>query len=272
MRLSVPDFDNDRLLPAGAAAPADPAKAASMVPAMALALASNFGSAAQWRSDLLAHAQALDGGPGWVALVFQPQDGRLVLHRSSTSAQAAQPAELPQTVPQTLPPTLPETLPEPLPETLPETQPMLALATPGLGAPAGAWADLLDRIDWALVYARYQTAVHNAGPDLGLAAQDIAGRVVLDVRRAGVFEVATSTLPDARWCDPARVDDWSQQLPADQAVLVYCVYGHEVGRVTALRLRAAGLDARFLIGGIDGWQSTGRPLAAKVGPASGAAS
>ena len=255
MRLSVPDFDNDRLLPAGAAVPADPAKSASMVPAMvpamALALASNFGSAVQWRSDLLAHAPALGGGPGWVALVFQPQDGRLVMRRS-TPAQAVQPAELP--------------------ETLPEALPILALATPGPGAPAGAWADLLDRTDWALVYGRYQTAVHDAGADLGLAAQDIAGRAVLDVRRAGVFEVATSTLPNARWCDPARVDDWSLQLPADQAVLVYCVYGHEVGRVTALRLRAAGLDARFLIGGIDGWQSTGRPLAAKVGPSSGAAS
>ena len=258
MRLSVPDFDNDRLLPAGAAVPADPAKAASMTPAMALALASNFGSAVQWRSDLLAHAQALGGGPGWVALVFQPQDGRLVL-RGSTDAQAAQPAKLPQT------------LPEPLPEALPEALPMLALATPGPGAPACAWADLLDRIDWALVYGRYQTAVHDAGAGLGLAAQDIVGRTVLDVRRAGVFETAPSTLPNARWCDPARVGDWSQQLPSGQAVLVYCVYGHEVGRVTALRLCAAGLDARFLIGGIDGWQTAGRPLAAKAGP-TGAAS
>ena len=264
MRLSVPDFDNDRLLPAGAAAPADPAKAASMTPA--LALASNFGSTAQWRSDVLAQAQALGGGPGWVALVFQPQDGRLVL-RGSTPAQAAQPAERPKTLPETLP----ESLPETLPKTLPKTLPMLALATPVPGAPASAWADLLDRIDWALVYGRYQSAVHDAGADLGLAAQDIAGRTVLDVRRAGVFEAAPSTLPDARWCDPARVGDWSQQLPSGQAVLVYCVYGHEVGRVTALRLCAAGLDARFLIGGIDGWQTAGRPLAAKAGP-TGAAS
>jgi Fe-Mn family superoxide dismutase len=32
------------------------------------------------------------------------------------------------------------------------------------------------------------------------------------------------------------------------------VYGHEVGRATALRLRAAGIDAHFLRGGIDGWR------------------
>ena len=242
MHPSVPEFDNDRLLPATAAAPADPAKAASMTPAMALALASNFGSAAQWRSDLLAHVQALGGAAGWIALAFQARDGRLVTHVSSDAPAAQAMALL-----------------EPLP--------IWALTAPRPGAAPGAWADLLDRIDWALVYGRYQAAVHNAGADLGLAAQDIAGRTVLDVRRAGVFEAAPSTLPDARWCDPANVGDWSQQLPIGQAVLVYCVYGHEVGRVTALRLRAAGLDARFLIGGIDAWQTAGRPLAAKAAPA-----
>ncbi len=246
MNPSIAEFDNDRLLPATATAPADPANAASMTPAMALALASNFGSAARWRSDLLAQAQALRGEAGWVGLMFQPQDGRLVT-RWSTDALAA------------------------LPVATPLATPILALTAPQPQAAAGAWADLLDRIDWALVYGRYQSAVHDAGADLGLAAQDIAGRTVLDVRRAGVFEAAPSTLPDARWCDPARVGDWSQQLPSGQAVLVYCVYGHEVGRVTALRLCAAGLDARFLIGGIDGWQTAGQPLAAKAGP-TGAAS
>ena len=245
MGLSPPESDNGRLLPASPDAPADPAKTASMAPAMALAMASNFSSAVHWRADLLAHALALRGEAGWVALMFQPQDGRLVT-RWSTGAQANPPV------------------------VLPEMLPMLALTAPGPGASPGAWGHLLDRIDWALVYARYQTAVHDAGADLGLAAQDIAGRTVLDVRRAGVFEGAPSTLPDARWCDPARVGDWSQQLPSGQAVLVYCVYGHEVGRVTALRLRAAGLDARFLIGGIDAWQTAGRPLAAKVGPTAAA--
>jgi Fe-Mn family superoxide dismutase len=42
-------------------------------------------------------------------------------------------------------------------------------------------------------------------------------------------------------------------------VVVYCVYGHEVGRATAMRLRAAGVNARYLRGGIDGWVSAARP-------------
>jgi Fe-Mn family superoxide dismutase len=59
------------------------------------------------------------------------------------------------------------------------------------------------------------------------------------------------------------VSSWSSSLPQDKPVVVYCVYGHEVGRSTAMRLRAAGVNARFLQGGIDGWKAAGRPLAYK---------
>ena len=47
---------------------------------------------------------------------------------------------------------------------------------------------------------------------------------------------------------------------AGREVVVYCIYGHEVGRSTAMRLRAAGLNARYLRGGINDWQAAGRPL------------
>ena len=56
-----------------------------------------------------------------------------------------------------------------------------------------------------------------------------------------------------------------RELPADREVIVYCVYGHEVGRATAMRLRAAGLNARYLRGGIDGWQAAGQALEPKGG-------
>ena len=52
-------------------------------------------------------------------------------------------------------------------------------------------------------------------------------------------------------------------LPTDRPVIVYCVHGHEVSRSVALQLRAAGLDARFLRDGIEGWQAAGRPLQTK---------
>jgi Fe-Mn family superoxide dismutase len=121
----------------------------------------------------------------------------------------------------------------------------------------------LASIDWADVYARYQQAVERASEGHGAGHADLAGALVLDVRRKAVFEKAATRLPGADWRDPARVGTWSAEIPAGHPVVVYCIYGHEVGKATALRLRAAGIDARFLRGGIDGWQSAGRALEPK---------
>ncbi|MEJ1166576.1 rhodanese-like domain-containing protein [Variovorax sp. CCNWLW186] len=115
----------------------------------------------------------------------------------------------------------------------------------------------------ARVYERYQQAVHAASEPFGATQDEVAGSTLLDVRRAGVFEHATAMIPGATWFDPSAVDRWAFELPADRGVVVYCVYGHEVGRSTAMRLRAMGIDARYLRGGFDGWQAAGRPVEAK---------
>jgi Fe-Mn family superoxide dismutase len=86
---------------------------------------------------------------------------------------------------------------------------------------------------------------------------DVAGALVLDVRRAPAYAAASTRLVGAPWRDPATVDTWARDLPTDRHVVVYCVYGHEVSQSTATRLRAAGLNARYLIGGIEGWQAAG---------------
>jgi Fe-Mn family superoxide dismutase len=80
-----------------------------------------------------------------------------------------------------------------------------------------------------------------------------------------VYDKATTTIPGARWCDPARVGEWAATLDPAREVVVYCVYGHEVGRSTAMRLRAAGLNARYLRGGIDACQAAGKALTPKGG-------
>ena len=121
----------------------------------------------------------------------------------------------------------------------------------------------LTSIDWAVVYQRYQDAVHDASEEFGASASEVTGATLLDVRRAGVFEQATQVIPGAQWCDPAAVGELGRKLAPGQEVVVYCVYGHEVGRATALRLRAQGLNAKFLRGGIDGWKTAGLPLADK---------
>jgi len=83
------------------------------------------------------------------------------------------------------------------------------------------------------------------------------------VRRSGVFDQARQMLPAANWRDPSKVDEWSRSLNPEREIVVYCVYGHEVGRSTAMRLRAQGLKARFLLGGIDAWQAAGLPVVDK---------
>lgn len=201
--------------------------ASVLPPPMALALAANFGSVERWREEFVAMGKTPGGASNSVLLLFRPREGTLV----------NQPA-------------------------------------PGSGGIPILAFDKMDDIeafvagiDWNPVYERYQEAVHAASEAFGAEQDEVAGALLLDVRRAGVFEQAPSMIPGARWHDPAAVGRWAGELPADREVIVYCVYGHEVGRSTAMRLRAAGLNARYLRGGIDGWQSAGRPLAVKANQA-----
>ena len=213
----------------------------AMAPAMRMALEANFGSLERWRAEFMAMGKALGGGSGWVVLAFQPRDGTLVNQWAADHEQARAGGV-----------------------------PILALdmhehAYPmDSGSAAGACVDaFMENIDWEPVYERYQLAVHAASEPFGAGRDELSGAVLLDVRRAGVFETATTTLPGARWRDPAAVSQWAGEMPTDSDLVVYCVYGHEVGRATALRLRARGLKARFLRGGIDGWQAAGRELESK---------
>ena len=213
----------------------------TMEPAAQLMLDANFGSFERWREEFSACAKALGGGSGWVLLSFQPREGTLVNQWASDHTQV-----------------------------IAGGVPILALDMyehayhMDHGAAAGAYVDaFMANIDWAAVYRRYQAAVHAASEPFAASADDAANATLLDVRRAGVFANARTMIPGARWCDPATVADWARELPADRPVLVYCVYGHEVGRSTAMRLQAAGVNARYLSGGIDGWQKDGRPVVQK---------
>jgi rhodanese-related sulfurtransferase len=111
-----------------------------------------------------------------------------------------------------------------------------------------------------LLHELYFASLGGDGKAFAASQDDVAEAQVLDVRRAGMFDKAETLIPGAKWRDPAAVDAWARDLPADKEIVVYCVYGHEVGRATALRLRSQGLKARFLRGGIDGWQAAGRPV------------
>jgi Fe-Mn family superoxide dismutase len=210
-------------------------------PVMSLSLAASFGSMERWRDEFIAMGRALGGGSGWVLLCYSPRDGRLVNQWAADHTHS------------------------------------LALGTPVLaldmyehayhldhGANADAYVEaFMHNIDWAAVLARYARAVHAASEGLAAPQDEAATAMLLDVRRASVFAAADTMLPGATWRDPADVSQWLAELPRDRAIVTYCVYGHELGRAAALRLRAEGFNARFLEGGIDAWQAAGWPLIAK---------
>lgn len=214
-------------------------------PAMALALDASFGSATRWREEFSAMGKALGGGSGWVLLVYQPREGTLSNQWAADHTHAAAGGV-----------------------------PILALDMyehayhMDYGSAAGAYVDaFMDNIDWDAVHARYQNAVSAASEPLGTDADALSAAagdaLLLDVRRAGVFEQARTMIPGARWRDPAAVASWGSELLAERDVVVYCVHGHEVSRATTVRLRAAGVQARYLRGGIEGWQARGGALAHK---------
>jgi superoxide dismutase, Fe-Mn family len=214
---------------------------AAIPPPMAMALAASFGSEERWRDEFTAMGKALGGGSGWVLLSFQPREGSLVNQWAADHTHAVAGG-----------------------------LPILALDMyehayhMDYGAAAGRYVDAFMRhIDGDALYLRYQQAVVSASEAFAATVDDMAGATLLDVRRAAAYRQADARLPGASWRDPADVDTWCTALPPDRDVIVYCAHGQEVGRRTALRLRAAGISARFLRGGFEGWRSSGRPLEAK---------
>jgi rhodanese-related sulfurtransferase len=75
--------------------------------------------------------------------------------------------------------------------------------------------------------------------------------LILDVRRPERFAQSPHRLPLSRHVAPDALAAWMQHK-TPQTVVLYCVYGHEVSQNAAAQLRAAGWDARYLQGGIEG--------------------
>jgi rhodanese-related sulfurtransferase len=86
--------------------------------------------------------------------------------------------------------------------------------------------------------------------------------LVLDVRREERFAESGRIAPRARRCAPGEVARFAATAGPGQAI-VYCVHGLEVGEQAAAELRAAGWNARYLQGGIDGLVERGLPTLRK---------
>jgi rhodanese-related sulfurtransferase len=107
---------------------------------------------------------------------------------------------------------------------------------------------------------RFSVSAASLYPRLGTAAAPI----VVDVRRRPAFEADEWMIAGAIRRPPDTVSEWGAALPQRRLVVVYCVHGQEVSRNTAASLRGAGVDARYLDGGITEWAEHRLPLRKKV--------
>ena len=92
--------------------------------------------------------------------------------------------------------------------------------------------------------------------------------VVVDVRRALPDPAMDRMIVAAFHRPPDDVERWSRDLPSNRLVVVYCRQGHEVSQGVTSALRAAGVDAAYLEGGIAGWTEKRLPTRRIVGSSS----
>ncbi len=224
-------------------------------PAMSEALARDFGSLDRWRAEFRAMGYALAGGSGWVVLVHLPRDGRLVNQYAAEHSQSVA-----------------------------SGVPILALDMyehayhMDFGANAKAYVDTFFRnLDWPALEERYEDARESlpprpvAQPEFGdlpavpveeVKAMLDSGRPVqvIDVRPRHFLSRQQDIADGVSWKDPEQVQQWMGELSKSEPVIVYCAYGYHVGCKTAIKLREAGFDARYMDGGHSGWKAAGGPV------------
>jgi rhodanese-related sulfurtransferase len=102
---------------------------------------------------------------------------------------------------------------------------------------------------------------HDLYSRLGTAAAPL----LVDVRRSDAFRTADNLIVGAVHRPPADVARRLTDVPAGRPVVVYCVHGHEVSQGAAAALRAAGIAAAYLEGGIAGWTDNSLPTRKNLG-------
>jgi rhodanese-related sulfurtransferase len=88
--------------------------------------------------------------------------------------------------------------------------------------------------------------------------------VVVDVRRADVYDASPHLLPAALWRDGSAARRWRAEVGHERTIVVACKAGHDLSQRAAAELRADGCDAHILAGGYQAWQAAGLPLVDKA--------
>jgi superoxide dismutase, Fe-Mn family len=223
--------------------------------AMAAALVRDFGSVDRWRQEFIALATGLADDSGWALLTYVPRDGRLINQNATDHRQS-----------------------------IAGGIPILALDMYehayhlDFGANATAYiASFMRNIEWAAVQGRYEDAVKMEPPrrlvqmqfaDVpAISVEEVAAMLaagtpvqIIDARPRHYTTKAQDIMEGAVWRDPERVDEWIGELSKTEPVVTFCVYGFHIGCETAITLRKAGFDARYIAGGHYAWKAIKGPV------------
>ena len=223
--------------------------------AMAEAITRDFGSVDRWRKEFIALASELANDSGWVLLTYVPRDGQLI--NQSTSDHL---------------------------EGIAGGIPILALDMYehayhlDFGAnPTAYIAAFMRNIEWNAVQARYEDATKVAPPrrlvqkqfgDVpAISVEEVAAMLeagtpvqIIDARPRHYTTKSPDIMAGAVWRDPERIDEWIGELSKTEPVVTYCVYGFHIGCETAITLRKAGFDARYMAGGHYAWKAIKGPV------------
>jgi len=221
--------------------------------ALAEALARDFGSLEQWRSEFTSMGRALAGGSGWVLTSWSARFGRLLNHWGSDHGHS-----------------------------LADSIPVLALDMYEhayalvFGTMAGAYVDAFMRnIHWPRVEARWRRAIAGESALPSGAPQEATitpsellrlldhgeNPQILDVCLPEDIARRENLIPGALFLRPEDIRQVAGELPRDRPVVVYCIYGFQVSGEATAELRRRGIDAKRLAGGLAAWRAMAGPLA-----------
>src|SRR4051794_11817700 len=219
------------------------------------AIAESFGSVDRWRLEFIALASALAGGSGWVLLTYVPRDRRLINQSASDYGQS-----------------------------ISGGIPILALDMYehayhlDFGANATAYvATFMRNIEWNAVQGRFEDAIKVAPPrplvqpqfaDVpAISVEEVAAMLksgtpvqIIDARPKHYTTKSQDMMEGAVWRDPERLEEWIGELSKTEPVITFCVYGFHIGCETAVTLRKAGFDARYMAGGHYAWKAMKGPV------------
>jgi rhodanese-related sulfurtransferase len=80
--------------------------------------------------------------------------------------------------------------------------------------------------------------------------------LLLDVRRKADYDADPGTIPGAVWRNPEQVEIWSQEIPKNQRVVVYCVKGGSVSQSITAALAKKEIQACYVQGGLYAWKES----------------